>query len=82
MIYTGDGDALDETSFNEVYFNGESVVDLKVNVLKDVNTSTIYGQYIGFCKIYNKMRKITRTRSNVQQQRFSAVLSWAISQSF
>ena len=58
VIYTGDGSAPDETSFNEVYFNGESVVDLKVKVLKDVSTSTIYGQYIGFCKVYNEMRKI------------------------
>ena len=58
VIYTGDGDAPDETSFNEVYFGGESVVDLKVKVLKDVSTSTIYGQYIGFCKVYNEMRKI------------------------
>ena len=58
VIYTGDGSAPDETSFNEVYFKGESVVDLKVKVLKDVSTSTIYGQYIGFCKVYNEMRKI------------------------
>ncbi len=58
VIYTGDGSAPDETSLNEVYFKGESAVDLKVKVLKDVSTSTIYGQYIGFCKVYNEMRKI------------------------
>lgn len=67
VLYTGDADAPDETSFNAVYFNGECGVDLRVKVLKDVSTSTIYGQYIGFCKVYNEMRRLYRNKLECAQ---------------
>ena len=58
MVYTGEKKNVpNEISFNEVYFDGKSSVDMKIKVLKDVN-GTLYGQYIGFCKIFNEQKKI------------------------
>ena len=58
MVYTGEKKSVpNEISFNEVYFDGKSSVDMKIKVLKDVN-GTLYGQYIGFCKTFNEQRKI------------------------
>ena len=58
IIYTGDKEVSDEISFNEDYFNGEGPVDIRVKILKQPATDTIYGQYIGFCKVYDEQRKI------------------------
>lgn len=62
IIYTGDRDVPDEISFNEDYFNGEGPIDIKVKILKQPGTDTIYGQYIGFCKVYDEQRKIHKNK--------------------
>ncbi len=62
IIYTGDRAVPDEISFNEDYFNGEGPIDIKVKILKQPGTDTIYGQYIGFCKVYDEQRKIHKNK--------------------
>ena len=57
VVYSGDRKAPDEISFKDDYFDGDSSIDLKVKILSKTD-STIYGQYIGFCKVYNTQRKI------------------------
>ena len=44
-------------SLNDIYFGGKAPIDLRVNVLDKVN-DTIYGQYIGFCRIFNEQRRL------------------------
>ncbi len=62
IIYTGNKDVQDEISLNDDYFNGEGSVDLRVNILKQPGTETIYGQYIGFCKVYDEQRNIHKNK--------------------
>ena len=63
LVYTGDKKKVpDVISFNEVYFDGKAPVEMKIKVLKDVN-ATLYGQYIGFCKVFNEQRKLYRDRT-------------------
>lgn len=57
VVYSGDRKVPDEISFKDDYFHGNSPLDLKVKILSKIDT-TIYGQYIGFCKVYNEQRKI------------------------
>ena len=57
VVYSGDADIPDIISLNDTYFGGTAPVDLKIKVLDKVD-KTIYGQYIGFCKIYNEQRKM------------------------
>ena len=57
IVYSGDRKAPEEISFKDDYFNGDSPIDLKVKILSKPDT-TIYGQYIGFCRVYNEQRKI------------------------
>lgn len=57
LVYSGDKDVPEEISFAEEFFGGDSALDLKVKVIKDVNEQ-IAGQYIGFCKVYDEQRKI------------------------
>lgn len=57
VVYSGDADVPDVVSFSEEYFDGDSPVDIKVKVLHEAN-STIYGQYIGFCRVFNEQRKL------------------------
>ena len=58
LVYTGDDrkNVPDEVSFKEDYFNGDAPVDLKIKILSKEGTSTIAGQYIGFCKVYNQQK--------------------------
>ena len=42
----------------EDYFDGDAPVDLKVKILCKEDTTTISGQYIGFCKVYNKQKEL------------------------
>ena len=58
VIYTGKKDVPDVISLADTYFNGESPVEIKVKILKTPSTDTIYGQYIGFCKVYEEQRKL------------------------
>ena len=58
VVYTGDDKKAPETvSFSDDYFDGDSPIDLKVKILSKVDT-TISGQYIGFCKVYNEQKKL------------------------
>ena len=57
VVYSGDKEMPDTISLNDTYFGGSAPIDLKVKVLDKVD-DTIYGQYIGFCKIFNEQRKL------------------------
>lgn len=57
VVYTGDKKVPEEISLNDDYFGGKANIDLKVKILKEVNT-TLYGQYIGFCKIFDEQFRI------------------------
>ena len=58
VVYTGDKNVPDEVSLNETYFEGAAPLDIKVKVLTNTDTETIYGQYIGFSKVYDEQRKL------------------------
>lgn len=55
VVYSGNDKVPAEISLSEDFFGGASPVDLKVKVLDTVN-NTIYGQYIGFCKVFDEQR--------------------------
>ena len=57
VVYSGERKCPEVISFSDTFFGGESPVELKVRVLNEVDM-TIYGQYIGFCKVFNEQRKI------------------------
>lgn len=57
VVYSGEQNCPETVSFSENFFDGDSPVELKVKVLNEVDM-TIYGQYIGFCKVFNEQRKI------------------------
>lgn len=67
IVYSGDQAVPETVSFSEDYFDGDSPVDLKVKVLKEVN-QTIYGQYIGFCKVFDEMRKIHKDKTECAKE--------------
>ena len=60
VIYTGDDrkSVPSEISFKEDYFDGDAPVDMKVKILCKEDTTTISGQYIGFCKVYNQQKAL------------------------
>ena len=45
-------------SFSQTYFDGDSPLELKLKVLTDPGKDTLYGQYIGFSRVYDEQRKI------------------------
>ncbi|MBR4318591.1 MAG: hypothetical protein IKP69_00900 [Oscillospiraceae bacterium] len=57
VIYTGDDwkSVSSEISFKDDYFDGDAP---KVKILCKEDTATLSGQYIGFCKIYNKQKAL------------------------
>lgn len=57
VVYSGERKCPEVVSFSDTFFGGESPVELKVRVLNEVDM-TIYGQYIGFCKVFDEQRKI------------------------
>lgn len=57
VVYSGNRNVPDEISFKDDFFDGNSPVDLKIKILSQTN-ETIYGQYIGFCKVYDEQRKL------------------------
>lgn len=70
MIYMGDRKTIPDTiSLSEDFFGGEQIsVDVKVKVLYQENEEDIIGQYIMFCKVYNKQRKLYgRTEKTVRE---------------
>ncbi|MBP5622140.1 MAG: hypothetical protein J6X44_09015, partial [Thermoguttaceae bacterium] len=56
VVYTGKKEVPDAISFKEIFFGGDAPIDLEVCVLKKVDEK-IYGQYIGFCKVYDEQRE-------------------------
>ena len=58
VVYTGSKNVSDEVSFSETYFNGDSSLDLRVKVLRHVEKNTLYGQYIGFSRVYDEQRRL------------------------
>lgn len=57
VIYSGGGKKTDAISLSEDFFGGNPDIELKVHVLSEVN-STLPGQYIGFCKVFDEQRKL------------------------
>ena len=58
VVYTGGKDVPEEVSLNQTYFDGTAPLDIRVKVLTQTGTETIYGQYIGFSKVYDEQRKL------------------------
>lgn len=56
IIYSGEEERPSIISFNDKFFDGKALIDLKVKVLKETN-HTIAGQYIGFCRVFNEQRE-------------------------
>ena len=56
VVYSGNRNVPDEISFKDDFFDGDSPVDLRIKILSRTD-ETIYGQYIGFCKVYDEQRK-------------------------
>lgn len=56
VFYSGAGNKPDVISLNDEFFDGKADIEVKVNVLSKVDT-TLSGQYIGFCKVYDEIRK-------------------------
>ena len=57
VVYTGSKKISDEVSFSETYFDGDSSLDLRVKVLRQVEKNTLHGQYIGFSRVYDEQRR-------------------------
>ena len=57
VVYSGNKSVPDEISFKDDFFEGDSPVDLRITILSRTD-ETIYGQYIGFCKVYDEQRKL------------------------
>lgn len=57
VVYTGKRKCPETVSFSETFFEGDSPVELKIRILDKVDM-TIYGQYIGFCKVFNEQKEI------------------------
>ena len=58
VVYTGGKKVPKAVTFKETYFEIAGSLDLEIKVLKGVDVATIYGQYIGLCKVYDEQRKI------------------------
>lgn len=54
---SGDGKEPNVISISEDFFEDSTDIELKVRVLSKVDT-TISGQYIGFCKVFDEQRKL------------------------
>ena len=61
VVYSGEEKVPDEASLCQDYFGGESPVDVRVKVLCQTSEA-IYGQYIGYCKVFDAMKKIYDNR--------------------
>ena len=58
VIYSGSGKKPDVVSLSEDFFAGNPDIELKVHVLSEENTTTLSGQYIGYCKVFDEQRKL------------------------
>ena len=57
VIYSGTGKKPEVVSLSEDFFGGNPDIELRVHVLSAVDT-TLSGQYIGFCKVFDEQRKL------------------------
>ena len=57
VIYSGTGKKPEVLSLSEDFFGGNPDIELRVHVLSAVDT-TLSGQYIGFCKVFDEQRKL------------------------
>lgn len=59
VVYTGEKDNVPEAiSLADDFFGGASAVDVRVSVLRKPDLSTIVGQYIVFCKVFDEQRRL------------------------
>ena len=40
------------------FFRSNPDIELKVHVLSEENTTTLSGQYIGYCKVFDEQRRL------------------------
>ena len=57
VIYSGTKKVPEIISLNDSFFGGKADIDVKVHVLNKVD-STLSGQYIGFCRVFDEQRKL------------------------
>ena len=57
VVYSGPRVVPEKLSLREMCFGGLGALDLEVRVLSTID-GTIYGEYIGFCKVFDAQRKI------------------------
>ena len=62
VIYTGNKKVSETISLKNEYFSTNAPLDLSVNVITMPNKNTLNGQYIAFCKVYDKQRKIYKEK--------------------
>ena len=70
VVYSGDEEVPDTLSLKDICFDGLGSLDLEVKVLKTID-GTIHGEYIGFCKEFDKRLKthgnsVERARETVR----------------
>ena len=58
VIYSGKGKKPDVVSLSEDFFGGNPDIELKVHVLSEANTTTLSGQYIGYCKVFDEQKTL------------------------
>lgn len=58
VIYSGSGKKSDIISLSKDFFRSNPDIELKVHVLSEENTTTLSGQYIGYCKVFDEQRRL------------------------
>jgi len=60
LIFTGDRKKVaDVLSLKDVYWDGDSPLELKINVISEASNKTIQGEYVGFCDVFSEQKKLT-----------------------
>ncbi len=70
VIYTGSQKVPEVLSLSEDFFNGSPNIELKVKVLNKVDKSTVFGQYIGYCKVFDEQRKLHNNGAKTANETF------------
>ncbi len=58
VVYAGTKTVPSVLSLSDEFFNGSDNIELKIKVLTGADTSTIYGQYVGYCESFDAQRKL------------------------
>ena len=69
VFYSGTGEKPKVISLNDEFFEGTADIDVKVKVLSKVDT-TLSGQYIGFCKVFDEIRKNGKDGVEIAKETF------------